>query len=382
MSTSRPVINPTDPPGAEEADPKRPAQVSRTFTLFGVPIRLHFTFILFFAFLLITARGAQSALINGVYIAAFFTSVLLHELGHSAVSRRYGIRTLEIVLYPIGGVARLERMPKPKEELWIALAGPAVNVLIALALGAWLLYASGSIEWLSVLNPTDSNLFNRIALANLVLAAFNMLPAFPMDGGRVLRALLARSRPEDEATRLAATIGKVMAVLMGIFGLLNGMLMLMFIAVFVYVAASAETAVVVGRTLTLNIPVRAAMITDFRTLEHGNTIREAADLLLATSQTDFPVVLGSQVIGMLGRNALLRGMAVNGPDAYVAGIMERDFARVDPDTGLDRALPLIAQTPCALVMKEESLVGLLTRENVNEFLMLRQVGMKPDLIHP
>ena len=355
---------------------KQPAQASRAFRLFGVPVRLHFTFVVFIAFLLLSARGDQSLMANAITIIAFFASVLLHELGHASVARRYGIRTLEIVMYPIGGVARLEKSPKPKEELWIALAGPAVNVLIAIALGAWLLYVNNTLDLGAFLRPTDDNLLVRVAAGNLVLAAFNMIPAFPMDGGRVLRAILARFKPEDQATRIAAGAGRIFAVAMALYALMSGQLILLFIALFVYLAASQETAVVVGRTLTHGYPVRAAMISDFRTLEHGNTIREAANLLLATSQTDFPVVLGEQVIGMLGRNALLRGMAVDGPDAYVAGIMERDFKKVAPESDLNEALPLMAETPCALVMDGDRLIGMLTRENVSEFLMLRRVGME------
>jgi Zn-dependent protease/CBS domain-containing protein len=345
--------------------------------IFGVPVRLHFTFLLFIAFLILSARGSQSALINAIYISALFLSVLLHELGHASVASKYAIRTLEIVMYPIGGVARLERNPRPKEELWIALAGPAVNVLIALALGAWLLHVGDSFDPGSLTNPTDSNVIIRIAIGNLILAAFNMIPAFPMDGGRVLRALLAHFRSEEEATRMAAAVGRFFAVAMGLYGLVIGQFILVFIALFVYLAASQETAVVVGRALTHGVPVRSAMITDFRTLEHGNTIRQAADLLLATSQTDFPVVLGEQVIGMLGRNALLRGMAADGPDAYIAGIMERNFKRLGPAEDLNQALPVMADTTCALVMDGEKLVGLLTRENLSEFLMLRRIGLDP-----
>jgi CBS domain-containing protein len=152
--------------------------------------------------------------------------------------------------------------------------------------------------------------------------------------------------------------------------------MLLFIALFVYIGATQETVVATGRALTSGVPVRAAMVTDFRTLEHGNTIRDAANLLLATSQHDFPVVLGEQVIGLLGRTALLRGMAVDGPDAYVAGIMSREFPKVDPDDDLMETLPVMTETSCALVMKEGRLLGLLTRENVSEFLMLRKVGLE------
>lgn len=369
-------MGPSEPIPGKEINQQAQKHSSRALRLFGVPVRLHFTFLLFLVFLLLSARGSQSALFNVIFISALFVSVLLHELGHAAVSKRYGIETVEIVMYPIGGVARLERSPKPNEELWIALAGPAVNVLIAAALFLYLRYMGAHIDPGSLTNPTDANLMTRIAVGNLVLAGFNMIPAFPMDGGRVLRALLARSRPEDQATRIAASAGRVFAVAMGLYGLVNGQVVLLFIAFFVYLAASQETAMVVGRSLTHGVPVRAAMITDFRTLQHGNTIRDAADLLLATSQTDFPVVLGEQLIGMLGRNALLRGMASDGPDAYIAGIMERNFLRLQPDMDLNEALPLMAQTACAPVMEGEKLLGLLTRENVSEFLMLRRFGME------
>ena len=376
MKTSGPDREPSAPVGGDEANPQVPAQASRAFRLFGVPVRLHFTFVLFIAFLILTARGGQSMISNAIYIIAIFGSVVLHELGHAAVARRYNIRTLEIVMYPIGGVARLEKSPRPKEELWIALAGPAVNVLIAAALGAWLLHVNDTFDLTSLARPTNSNLMTRIALVNVILATFNMIPAFPMDGGRVLRAILARFRSEEEATRIAAGAGRLLAVAMGIYGLFHAQFILVFIALFVYLAASQETAAVVGRTLTHGVPVRAAMITDFRTLEHGNTIREAANMLLATSQTDFPVILGEQVIGMLGRNALLRGMAVDGPEAYVAGIMDREFKRLNPSADLNEALPLMAETTCALVMEDDKLVGMLTRENLSEFLMLRRIGMQ------
>jgi len=347
--------------------------------LFGVPVRLHFTFLLLVAFLVMMGvRGGQSAMNNAIYILALFASVLLHELGHVGVSRRYGIRTLEVVLYPIGGVARLERSPRPKEELWIALAGPAVNLLIASAMAAFLLPIGVVAAFESVTDPTDANLFARIAVGNLILAAFNMIPAFPMDGGRVLRALMARWSPEDVATRRAASAGRMFAILIGLYGLLSMQFMLLFIALFVYVGATQETAMVTGRTLTSGVPVRAAMITDYRTLQHGNTIREAASMLLATSQTDFPVTMGEQVIGLLGRNALLRGMAVDGPDAYVAGIMDRNPPRLSPEESLEDVLPVMAQTSCALVMEEDNLIGILTRENLHEFLMLRKIGMEAE----
>ena len=177
--------------------------------LFGVPVRLHFTFVLLLVFLLFIGVGdRQSGAMTALYVLALFASVLLHEIGHTLAARHYGIRTVEIVMYPIGGVSRPERQPAAREELWIALAGPAVNLLIACALLAWLAAHQGILSLKELAQPTDANLAQRIALGNLALCVFNLLPAYPMDGGRVLRSILARSRPEEEATRMAAGAGR------------------------------------------------------------------------------------------------------------------------------------------------------------------------------
>lgn len=344
--------------------------------ILGVPVRMHFTFVLLLVFLLfIGVGGRQSGAATALYILALFASVLAHELGHAVVARRYGIRILEIVMFPIGGIARPERAPKPREELWIALAGPMVNAVIAGVLLGWLA-ARGGIVPLEVLRePTDANIVQRIALGNLLLFGFNLLPAYPMDGGRILRALLALARPEDEATRIAAGAGRFLAVLLGLAGLLWGNFILVFIALFVYLGAAQEGAAAKGRILTSGFPVRAAMITDFRTLSHGDTIRDAGAALLATSQHDFPVVHGGQVVGLLSRAALVRGMMAEGADAYVAGFMDRDFTRVSPDADLSEVIPQLSGGSAALVMEGDSLVGMLTAENISEFVLLRQVGL-------
>lgn len=350
------------------------------FQLMGVPVRLHFTFVLLLIFLIVTGlRGSQSAAMSILYIFALFASVLLHEMGHALAGHLYGIRTLDIVMFPIGGVARLERTPKPSEELWIALAGPLANLVIAAALLGVLASRNELVSVFDLVDPTDSNFLQRIAVGNLILASFNLLPAFPMDGGRVLRAVLARFRPEEEATRLAAMAGRMLAIGMGLYGLLTMQVILVFVAFFVYLGAAQESAAAMGRTLTHGIPVRAAMVTEYRTLSHGNTIRDAANLLLATSQQDFPVVYGEQVVGLLGRNSLLRGMAKEGLDSYVAGVMQRDFTSVAPDMDLAEALPMMGQAgACALVIEGERLLGLLTAENLSQYLLLRRFGMEPD----
>jgi Zn-dependent protease/CBS domain-containing protein len=352
-----------------------------TLRVFGVPVRLHFTFVLLLAFLIfIGIGGRQSGWSTTFYIVALFASVLAHELGHTLVARRYGIRTIEIVMFPIGGVARTERQPKGREELWVALAGPMVNLLIAAALLGWVVAQHGIVSLEQLREPTDANLAQRIALGNIVLCLFNLLPAYPMDGGRILRGLLTLARPEEEATRIAAGAGQVLAILMGLAGLFWGNFMLMFIALFVYLGAFQESAAARGRIVTTGFPVRAAMITDFRTLNHGDTIREAGDLLLSTSQHDFPVMHAGAVEGLLTRDALVRAMLKEGPDGYVAGAMDRDFTRLSPDMPLDQAFSLLsAARPgagCALVIDDEGrLLGMLTSENLSEFILLRQAGM-------
>ena len=344
----------------------------------GVPIRLHFTFVLLLIFLVVIGLGSNQSPGNyTLFIGALIASVLLHELGHAFVSSLYGIRTEEIVMFPIGGVARLERPAKPSEEFWIALTGPIVNLAIAGLILTVLYSQNKAVNFFALAQPADNNLADRIALGNLILAGFNLLPAFPMDGGRMLRAILSRLKSEYDATRIATWSGRMLAISMGLYGFIY-MPMLAFVAFFVYLGAANEGAASRGRSLTQGIPVRAAMVTEYHTLSHGSTIRDAANLLLSTSQQDFPVMHGDQVIGLLGRNALLRGMAVEGPESYVAGTMEREFNCVPPDKDLAEVLPIMAHAgACALVMQDGKLLGLLTSENLSQFLLLRSVGLQP-----
>ena len=353
----------------------------RGFRLLGVPVRLHFTFLLLLIFLVVTDLGSRQSSANyALFILGLFASVLLHEVAHAWVASRFNVRTTEIVMFPIGGLSRMERPLRPFEELWISLAGPAMNLLLAAALFGYLLsiHQTVSVKPAELALPTDQNVLPRLMFGNLLLAAFNLIPAFPMDGGRVLRALLGFIRPETEATRVASWMGRMLAISMGLYGLVAGQFMLVFFAFFIYLGAAQEGAAALGRTLTHGVPVRAAMITEFHTLGHGDTIRDAANLLLATSQQDFPVMHAEQVVGLLGRNLLLKALAAEGPDAYVAGVMDRDFLQLEPGADLAEVLPLMAHAGrCALVMDGGKLLGLLTTDNLSEFLLLRRFGMDP-----
>ena len=345
----------------------------------GVPIRLHFTFILLLAFLLVTGLGGRSSFGYIMYVGGLVFSVLLHELGHAWVSSQYGIGTIEIVMFPIGGVSRLSRRARPNEELWIALAGPAVNLVLAIILYFVATTRSPILSFKGIDRPTDDNLATQLLLGNLALAGFNLLPAFPMDGGRILRAVLARFRSEIEATQIAALAGRMLAFSMALYALLSGQYLLVFASFFVYLGAAQEAAAALGRSLTAGIPVRAAMVTEFHTLTHDSTIRDALNLTLATSQHDFPVMHGLQVVGLLSRQGLLRALAADGADAYIAGVVEREFLALASDADLADTLPAMARaSSCAFVMSQDDrLIGLLTAQNLSEFLILRRFGMDP-----
>jgi Zn-dependent protease/CBS domain-containing protein len=346
-----------------------------------VPVRLHFTFILLVLFVGVSVLGSnQSNAGYAIFLLGGLVSVLLHELGHAAVAARFGIRTLEIVMFPIGGLSRMERTLKPAAEIWVSLAGPLVNVLLAAGIFGYMIsvHEAAPVSLADLMQPNGKSVLALLLYGNLLLAGFNLLPAFPMDGGRILRALLTYIRPEDEATRIAAWMGRMLAISMGLYGLLGAHFMLVFFSLFIYLGAAQEGVAALGRTLTQGVPARAAMMTEFHTLGHGSTIRDAANLLLSTAQQDFPVVHGEQVIGLLGRNLLLKALASEGPDAYVAGVMDRDFLALKPDAELSEILPVMARAGrCALVMDGERLLGLLTTDNLSEFLLLRRSGLEP-----
>ena len=342
----------------------------------GIDVYMHVTFLLLLGFIAIAnlvAGSSLAAVAGGILsILALFGCVLLHEYGHALAARQYGIPTRDITLLPIGGVARLDRMPdKPVQELWVALAGPAVNVTIASLLGVWLAL-TGSWESLSALSATSGGFLEKLFAVNVFLVLFNMLPAFPMDGGRVLRSALAMRMDYSRATRIAAQIGQGMAILFGFLGLF-GNPMLLLIALFVWVGAAQEAAAAELKSSLGGLPVREAMLTDFRALSPETTLRDVAGLLLAGSQKDFPVVEQGAVIGVLGHERLFEALREQGEWTPVAGVMTRDVNPVGADEPLDLALTRMEPgvSTAVPVLWQGRLVGLLTPENVGELVMIR-----------
>ena len=263
--------------------------------LAGIDVYVHATFPLLI-FYVAVSQWTQSHSAGGTLLAIAFTltmflCVVLHELGHALTARKYGIQTRDITLLPIGGVARLERMPEdPREELWVALAGPAVNVVIAALLFVLLLLTTG-LQPVEPLTFTTGSFVEGLVIMNLFLVIFNLVPAFPMDGGRVLRALLATRIPYERATNIAATCGQVIAALFGFLAILGyGSPMLVFIALFVWIGASQEAGAVQMKSGLQGVSVRRAMLTEFHTLASTDTLARAVELIIVGSQHDFPVV--------------------------------------------------------------------------------------------
>lgn len=342
----------------------------------GIGVYMHATFLLLIGWVALThwiqGRSLAVALAGVGFILALFLCVVLHELGHALAAKKYGIKTRDITLLPIGGVARLERMPdNPIQELWVALAGPAVNVVIAAVLFFWV-QLTASLEPLERLSVTRGPFLERLLMVNLFLVGFNMIPAFPMDGRRVLRALLATRMEYTRATQIAAGIGQGMAFLFGFLGLFSNPFLL-FIALFVWIGAAQEAGMVQMKSALGGIPVRRAMLTDFRSLSPHDTLGRAIELILTSSQQDFPVVDNGRVGGVLTRADLLVAVAQRGQEVRVSDVM-REFQVVDSSEMLETAFARLHACECHTlpVTHNAQLVGLITMD-----ILMIQAALAP-----
>lgn len=362
--------------------------------LLGIDVKIHVTFLLGLLLIGGSVYAAGGHHFHDVVevtalVCAVFACVLLHEFGHALAAAHYGIQTVDITLLPVGGVARLERMPEdPWQELVVAIAGPMVNVVIILGLG--LILGPGSVRgaFFSPVQDSPESLTLPLFLlsVNIKLVLFNLIPAFPMDGGRILRAVLGWRLGHALATQVAVSIGQVFAVLFGLVGM--GLLMpevfghgnpvLILIAFFIYFAGSQEAGAAQIRDLTRNVRLSDTLITDFKTLPTGATLREAVELLLHTAQHDFPIVDESgKVQGVLTRQDLIAALSREGGiDGAVADVMQRDVPSVLAHATFEEAFNIMQRSGCpALPVLDRTgrLVGLVTPDNVGEMIMVRSV---------
>ncbi len=346
----------------------------RLGSIAGVPIYIHATFVLLLAWVAMSHLDAshEGAMIAKglVLVVSVFAIVVLHELGHALVARRFGIPTHDITLYPIGGISRLDHMPEqPRRELLVAIAGPAVNGMLALAIyaGLRLSNADAGGDPLSV----GGAFAVQLMWINISLGVFNLLPAFPMDGGRVLRATLALWMDRPRATAVAARIARGLAVVMGVAGLMWSP-MLAVIALFVWMAAGAEAAAEQMKSALGGATVASAMVTGVETLAPETGIGIAAGRIATGFQHDFPVVDGTSVVGVLTHADVMRGLAAQRSDLTVGDVMHREYAIAGAAEGLAGVLGRIPRDGSSIVvLHDDHLVGLLDLEHINKLLAMR-----------
>jgi Zn-dependent protease/CBS domain-containing protein len=347
----------------------------------GIQVFVHWTFLILIGYIVYSnlkqGMGTIDILWSILFILTLFACVTLHELGHALAARRYNIKTANITLLPIGGVAQLESMPeKPKEELVVALAGPMVNVIIAGLLFP-LLSLSGGLDDLDVTRFSHHNFLPSLMVVNIWLAVFNMIPAFPMDGGRVLRALLSFKFERHVATRIAASIGQLLAIGFVFVGFFSNPF-LIFIGVFIFLGAQGEAQYAQARSLLSGYTVANAVMKQVPTLKPTDTIEYASDQLLASQNKNFLVVNDASVLGTLSRDEIIRALREGKGMESIEPFMNRDFLSLQLNMPLEEAWTTMRtkQKSAAPVFSGSTLVGMLDTENVAEFLMISEATKK------
>lgn len=356
----------------------------RLGSISGIKIEVHWTFtlLLIWVVFLDLQRGGtlNTAMMNIVFILLLFVCVVLHELGHALTARRYNISTRKITLLPIGGVASLEKMPeKPAQELAVALAGPAVNVLIAfllllvVPLKTYLGMDPESLELLLKSTSIETILF-YLLIANIMLVAFNLIPAFPMDGGRVFRALLSFKMDRTKATEIAASLGQVLAVVFFVLGLfLNPFLVL--IALFIFVGAYGENKMVQQKSLIRGHKIKEATLTNISVLHPDNNLAEVVDIVLAGSEKNFVVQKDHEILGLLYHKEILKN--AKNDRLKVADMMNKNFRVLEASAELQSFFDMLSTEKrlfFPVINEEKNLVGAIDMSNVSEFLVLKAQG--------
>ncbi|HLF29235.1 MAG TPA: site-2 protease family protein [Anaerolineae bacterium] len=364
----------------------------KIMTVRGIDIKVHVTFFLILVYAAVVfgqaGRGLSGAIFGIVATLLLFVCVVLHELGHSVVAQHYNIPVRDITLWPIGGVARLERMPdKPAQEFWVAIAGPAVNFVIvgvifvvARVLSSVQVGLDLSDLEQGMLRLQIPTLLAYLFTTNLFLAIFNLIPAFPMDGGRILRALLASRLNYARATAIAVGIGQNLALLAGLYGFLSGQLNLVLIAIFVFLGAGSEGQLAQVKGVLGDLKVRQAFSRRTDALDPNDRLTRAVDLTLSSFQSDFPVCENGQLVGLLTKTDLISALQQRGSNAFVVSVMRKEFPTIGLDESLFKAQQMMAENniEAVPVLENGEFRGLLTLRDVDE--VFRLLSASPQLL--
>lgn len=346
----------------------------------GIKIFVHWTFLILIGWIFLMHARAGHDFSEGlwgvIFILGLFACVVLHELGHALTAKRFKITTRDITLYPIGGVASLESIPeKPAQELLVALAGPAVNIVIAA--GLWIyMQLAGLMPDLETLKNADQLqnvpfIFN-LFVANIVLAVFNLIPAFPMDGGRVLRALLAFNMDRTKATRIAAGIGQFLAMLFVFFGFYYNF-WLVFIGLFIFLGAGAEAKAEEAKAGLKGVKVADVLMSRYSILKPGEPLSNAVSLMLDSQERSFVIEEDGKVKGILSRKEIISGLSQFGKDAAVEKVMKTNWPDLQTSDMLIDVMQRFESKDHSLlpVFREGRLAGVLDLENISEYLMVQ-----------
>ena len=344
--------------------------------LFNIPIFIHWSFLLLPV--IVIYRSSELEIVNIVWelglVLALFACVLLHEFGHALSARRYGVKTLDIILSVIGGVARLTKLPeKPWQELIVAAAGPAVNVVIAAVIGL-LLWLTGNfyLPYSAVID--GSNFLPILAFANVALVVFNLVPAFPMDGGRILRAGLAMKLSRLRATFIAMIVGQVLSVAFAAYGIYSGNYTLVFIAIFVFYGAATEYRGIKKEEALSNYKVRDAMKQQFHILQQSHAMDHAIQVLTNTGQQHFIVLNLMNLEGVLTHQNILKSISEKDTLSPISKYMTTDFIVMSPDDNIEDAYRLFQDNNYEIIPIIENgvVTGILDKGSLNEFLIIQE----------
>ncbi|MDI5894547.1 MULTISPECIES: site-2 protease family protein [Flavobacterium] len=347
----------------------------------GIGIFIHWTFTLLILFIIFmnykSGQNVTQIIWSVVFILCIFVTVLLHELGHALAAKNYNIKTKDITLLPIGGLARLERLPeKPSEELIVAFAGPLVNITLAFITGIFITIPDTSEQLMAELSNgvNANNFFLNFFLVNFWLALFNLIPAFPMDGGRILRALLSFKLQRHVATRISARIGQLLAMGFIIFGFFTSPI-LVFIGIFVIIGAQVEADYTESKFILKGFKVHDVVMKQYPTIDANDTVKTAVELVLDSQNKNFLITEEGIPVGTLNRDQIIMALSKKGDDEFIYNVMDRNLVYLDSDSLLEKVFELIQlnKSRLMLVMENNKVVGILDVENLMEFLLINEV---------
>lgn len=345
--------------------------------IIGIKVSIHWTFLILLAWIIYVnyqvGASSQQMVWSVVYVIAIFVCVVLHEYGHALTARRFNIGTRDITLYPIGGIASLESIPKkPKEELLVAIAGPAVNVAIAILFFPFI-NLNEVFDSAGFTQIDGTNFLTSVVSVNIWLVLFNMIPAFPMDGGRVFRALLALKLERVKATRIAAGLGQILAIGFMLFGLYSNPF-LFIIGLFIYFSAQAEAKHAQTELVLEGNTIQKVTMRSYPELSAASILRDAIDITLTTQQKNFVVVDDGNIVGTLSQSNIIRALRENTDDTKLAEVMDKNLLFMKVDTPMEVALRIMKQENKSMAIVTDGTVniGIIDSDNLIEFILIQQ----------